>query len=407
MPFGSLFRRHNKPEVIDNTTPTHIVFVVFGIGQETKHITNAEMLQLNINQSISQYFTGDDESLDSIKLIPISWHNAIHSDKESWLAALRIGSEDPSQLGLWRTVSENLCLDVVLWCLQRHRQQIVAWVTRRMCEAYSNILMDFPDFKGKVSVLGHSQGAQIAHYILSRQCKPETPIEDAFNREGNMIHLIDHLLDNNVEPMFCHSLSESVTVPPLPFHIHTFISMGTALSMMMNLEEEVIPHKCIRVPVCANWYSLLNKEDALAYRIEPLFDGKYVPMNPVVCYNPSTASSRFSTFAKRFMNKADIEIADIPVTAEENTSPKFSISSSSEDGVDYTAACDLDDEEEGQTSSVKRIVHQSPHDNDLNCRFDYVIEQRSFSRVIDGLKSHTSYWGSRPASIFLAEAFTT
>ncbi|KAL0236274.1 hypothetical protein GEMRC1_002856 [Eukaryota sp. GEM-RC1] len=355
-----------------------------------------------------------------VHVIPIPWHTSVRNDLEATLKPLRVPlSNPPKNILFWRNISENQALDVVLWQTKEFRQRIVSHVCLQLMTEYTSFLHTFPKFSGSVSLFGHSLGAIISHYILSRQGNLTTPITDLVPMNGNVYALVEQLLSDGVTPVIKPSSKEDpIHVPQLSFPVDTFFTCGSALSVMLHLEGDLVPGKSLRIPLTRNWFCLCNALDVLAYRIEPTFHRSFFESMPVQCFKTVTRLNSLRQRTRGFFRKSSVQeelvsldLSDANDALQDAETVDELLMSSEEEEIDYAAALDLgisDFQDKPPTTASPKVLVQPKFDQVsevcFGARYDYVIDAKGSSvSLLSGVKAHIKYWSDRDAGVFLAE----
>lgn len=283
------------------------------------------------------------------------------------------------------------------------------------------------NFKGKVSLAGHSLGSLILFDLLCNQ-KPivengniENPVE-LFAVKRQPLH---KPLERSQSKQIDYRVGISgtgqpfMTYPQLTFEPRNFFALGSPIGMFVTIRGIDKLGMDFRLPTCEGFYNIFHPYDPVAYRLEAL-------VNPVLALVPPSliphhkgrkrmhlelkeTMNRVSTdiktkFMSSFKNVADTvcalnpllknvnqkaiekevnEVLEDQITAE--NSAHYEASTSSEDPEKITAAL-------GQLNQSKRL--------------DYVLQEAPlefFNEYLFALTAHVCYWESADTILFIVK----
>lgn len=168
----------------------------------------------------------------------------------------------------------DLALDVLLYQSATYREHIIQTVLAECNRIYALFRKRNPDFKGKVSLVGHSLGSAILFDILCRQ-----PLDSAgSNRTPAMGPTKpDIQLDFPVESFFClgspiglFQMLKGRTIASRQFH-------DGALTDASERAGSPFP---VSSPKCAQLFNIFHPTDPISYRIEPLVSKAMASLKP-------------------------------------------------------------------------------------------------------------------------------
>jgi len=224
-----------------------------------------------------------------------------------------------------RNLIEDLFLDILLY-QSTYREHIAGIVQRECNRVFKLFIQRNPNFKGKVSLVGHSLGSAIFFDLLCRQ--KDAPYEHAVARHGNRTSkrrvtetgTTDVPLDFEVEDMYClgspvglfqmlkgttiagrrnqlmASYESAVnTMSGIDFgdpnedpDTYSFTSakmpppQGPSTSSTSGLaaDDAMTNAAGISSPKCAQLYNIFHPTDPIAYRLEPLISPAMKALKP-------------------------------------------------------------------------------------------------------------------------------
>lgn len=171
----------------------HLVFVVHGIGPacdirfrslvqcvDDFRSVSLSMLQAHFKKAQEQ------QQIGRVEFLPVNWHSTLHTGVDVELGRITL----PSINRLRHFINDTI-LDVFFYNSSTYCQTIVDTVASEMNRLYLLFLQRNPDFKGGVSIAGHSLGSLILFDLLTNQkCTGEREDNNkgsctpAFSEEG-------------------------------------------------------------------------------------------------------------------------------------------------------------------------------------------------------------------------------
>ncbi|XP_060782065.1 SEC23-interacting protein isoform X1 [Neoarius graeffei] len=168
-------------EVPDGEMPQvdHLVFMVHGIGpvcdlrfrSMVECVDDFRSVSLKLLQS---HFKKplDDRVISRVEFLPVHWHTALHGDATGVDRRIKKITL-PSTVRLRHFTNETL-LDVLFYNSPTYCQTIMDTVAVEINRLYALFIQRNPEFKGGVSVAGHSLGSLILFDLLSNQKNPSS-----------------------------------------------------------------------------------------------------------------------------------------------------------------------------------------------------------------------------------------
>ncbi|KAE8619421.1 hypothetical protein XENTR_v10009758 [Xenopus tropicalis] len=167
-----------EPSQID-----HLVFMVHGIGPACdlqfrsiiQCVTDFQSVTLNLLPAHFKKAT-EEGLIGRVEFLPVDWHSALHADAT--------GVDDDIQritlpsISRLRHFTNETVLDLFFYNSPTYCQTIVNTVCGEMDRIYSIFRERNPDFKGHVSVTGHSLGSVILFDILTNQTDSSLSSQD-------------------------------------------------------------------------------------------------------------------------------------------------------------------------------------------------------------------------------------
>ncbi|XP_033087207.1 phospholipase DDHD2 isoform X3 [Trachypithecus francoisi] len=150
----------------------HLVFVVHGIGPAcdlrfrsiVQCVNDFRSVSLNLLQTHFKK-AQENHQIGRVEFLPVNWHSPLHSTGVD-VDLQRITLPSINRL---RHFTNDTILDVFFYNSPTYCQTIVDTVASEMNRIYTLFLQRNPDFKGGVSIAGHSLGSLILFDILTNQ----------------------------------------------------------------------------------------------------------------------------------------------------------------------------------------------------------------------------------------------
>ncbi|XP_036402984.1 LOW QUALITY PROTEIN: SEC23-interacting protein [Megalops cyprinoides] len=163
-------------EVPDGELPQvdHLVFMVHGIGpvcdlrfrSMVECVDDFRSVSLKLLHSHFQKVQ-EERVISRVEFLPVQWHMALHGDATG--VDRRIKKITLPSTGRLRHFTNETLLDVLFYNSPTYCQTIVDKVALEINRLYALFMERNPDFKGGISVAGHSLGSLILFDLLSNQ----------------------------------------------------------------------------------------------------------------------------------------------------------------------------------------------------------------------------------------------
>ncbi|XP_042314626.1 SEC23-interacting protein isoform X2 [Sceloporus undulatus] len=152
----------------------HLVFMVHGIGPvcdlrfrsivecvDDFRTVSLKLLQTHFRKSLEEH------KMNRTEFLPVHWHSALHGDATG--VDRNIKKITLPTIGRLRHFTNETLLDILFYNSPTYCQTIVDKVGLEMNRLYALFMSRNPDFKGGISVAGHSLGSLVLFDILSNQ----------------------------------------------------------------------------------------------------------------------------------------------------------------------------------------------------------------------------------------------
>lgn len=163
-------------EVTDGELPKvdHLVFMVHGIGPvcdlrfrsmvecvDDFRSVSLKLLHSHFKKSVEGH------AISRVEFLPVQWHTALHGDATG--VDRRIKKITLPSTGRLRHFTNETLLDVLFYNSPTYCQTIMDTVALEINRLHALFMKRNPDYKGAVSVCGHSLGSLILFDLLSNQ----------------------------------------------------------------------------------------------------------------------------------------------------------------------------------------------------------------------------------------------
>uniref|UniRef100_A0A8C2YIS1 DDHD domain containing 2 n=1 Tax=Chinchilla lanigera TaxID=34839 RepID=A0A8C2YIS1_CHILA len=245
----------------------HLVFVVHGIGPAcdlrfrsiVQCVNDFRSVSLNLLQTHFKK-AQENQQIGRVEFLPVNWHSPLHSTGVD-VDLQRITLPSINRL---RHFTNDTILDVFFYNSPTYCQTIVDTVASEMNRLYTLFLKRNPNFKGGVSIAGHSLGSLILFDILTNQ---KDSLGDIDSEKDSLNIVMGHgdtaTLEEDLKKL---QLSEFFNI----FEKEKVDKEALALCTDKDLQEMGIPLGP-RKKIMNYFKSRRDSQfDPVAYRIEPM-----------------------------------------------------------------------------------------------------------------------------------------
>ncbi|KAJ3270940.1 hypothetical protein HDU76_011102, partial [Blyttiomyces sp. JEL0837] len=250
-----------------------VFYVVHGMGSQIEGIgrfkDNLFQLRKSCREVLAEEFADAEEM--NVEFIPIEWHSIVHSldtvDKRMQMISL-------PTTPVFRQINNDILADVLFFFSCFHGPQVLEIVAGVLNKAHKEFLERNPNFKGIVSLLGHSLGGIVCYDILAHI---DDPVEDSG---------LDAQSISSKRTVPQRKTHYEITYPKLNFRPRFLFTMGSPLSAVMVMRGQ--SPLSYNLPDDIKYLNIFHLYDPLAYRTEPLIDERYQDISPVLLQRPSS-----------------------------------------------------------------------------------------------------------------------
>ncbi|XP_078090040.1 phospholipase DDHD1b isoform X2 [Mustelus asterias] len=279
--------------------PTHIVFVVHGIGQKMDQgriIKNTGMMREAARKVEEKHFPYA-TNLEYVEFLPVEWRSKLCLDGDT------VESITPDKVRGLRDMLNSSAMDIMYYTSPLYRDEIVKGLQQELNRLYALFCSRNPDFEmqgGKVSIVAHSLGCVITYDIMTGWY-PVRFFDKMVQEEEEMTEtsmsfeereLLDDILKTKQRlKQLEHQLlqvkaSAPFRLPALKFKVENFFCMGSPLAVFLALrgirpqhsgnQDHILPRS-----ICGRLYNIFHPTDPVAYRLEPLILKHYSNIAPL------------------------------------------------------------------------------------------------------------------------------
>ncbi|KAK3699339.1 hypothetical protein LTR37_016491 [Vermiconidia calcicola] len=254
---------------------------------------------------------GNAEAVNSrVQVLPICWRHLLdfpkqslkHNRKEADIADTDFEDEDYPSLEdisvegvpAVRNLITDLALDILLYQSPAYKDHISRIVLEECNRIYHLFMERNPDFKGKVSFIGHSLGSAIMFDILCRQGQNE-PQPKGHRKEQNPLKLDFEVEDfyalGSPIGLFQMLTGQSIVAREIPGHQKnrpnksvddstSDTAAPSSKTARKTLERSTTSDIPTSSPQCSQIFNIFHPTDPISYRIEPLISPMMSTLKP-------------------------------------------------------------------------------------------------------------------------------
>ncbi|KAI8816794.1 uncharacterized protein EV422DRAFT_571320 [Fimicolochytrium jonesii] len=255
---------------------SQVCFIVHGMGRQRRYVENMASLRKGCKEVLKEEFADEDSR---VAWIPIEWHQELHALDS---VDRRMNSITLPTCSILRAINNDILADVLYYFSSYHGQTILDIIVRRLNQAYDDFLVEHPDFDGHIVLIGHSLGGVICYDLLSN-------IDDPANSKPAST------------PDRERSTHFPLRYPQLKFRPGALFMLGSPIGAVLTMRGQ--SPLTYHPPPEIQFQNIFHLYDPLAYRIEPLFDPRYVEVGPVCLQRPSARIPTITYYRNLFFSQ--------------------------------------------------------------------------------------------------------
>lgn len=283
------------------------------------------------------------------------------------------------------------------------------------------------NFKGKVSLAGHSLGSLILFDMLCHQ----KPLDgENYENAENLSQLNRKPLHKPLERTQSKQIDYRVGLsgtgqplmnyPQLTFEPKNFFALGSPIGMFVTIRGIDKLGMNFRLPTCEGFFNIFHPYDPVAYRLEALVNPKLAQVPPVLIPHHK-GRKRMHLELKETMNRVSTDIKSKFMSSIRNVTDTVCALNPLLKTINQKAIEEQVNEVlEKQLNAEKPSERpESPDDEATNCettlplgqlnqakRLDYVLQEAPlefFNEYLFALTSHVCYWESADTILFIVK----
>lgn len=344
----------------------------------------------------------------------MSWHNKLHSEDtgiDNKLKSITLDS-----IPKLREFTNDTLLDILFYTSPFYGQTIISSVGSELNKIFDLFKQRNPDFKGGISLAGHSLGSLILFDILCNQIPTPkeaepTPGENEGPDEPPLKDAKPHPLHRKMSRRISYMVAAGgtgqaqVNYPKLNFQPTMFFALGSPIGMFVTIRGLDNLGEQFALPTCPGFYNIFHPYDPVAYRIESLVNSQLANVKPVLIPHHK-GRKRMHLELKETMAKVGSDLKQKLVDSMKNTwnsllgwsSTKPPMQPTIAEEVDkvleqfaskHSGHCETDDQGSSDVAGINLGALNQGR------RIDYVLQEAPvefFNEYLFALSSHVCYW---------------
>lgn len=377
--------RPSEEEMQANYAAGHLALVVHGIGEALWSRNDnalpsfresvARLRLLCLQQRVESYDAQCKASPDRcftpvtrVEFLPVEWFGCVHSDELD--ISKQINNVTIRNIPMIRDLANDAILDVLLYLTPEFKHRINREVMRKLNAVYRDFCANNPDFRGGVSLVGHSLGTVIAFDLLSSQPLPQKPPlpSDVRDEQDALVFVLD-----------------------------AFYALGSPLGLFLSLRNQGRGlSKELQLPTCPKVFNVFHPFDPVAYRVEPLFDSAFADKETAVVPHCGSGGYTLKYQFQRFASSLSTLTTDISSLASKWPLPLFS--RRSQPGTDDPGGGPDPGRRDGSAELPGVLLNGED-------RIDWCLQETALANTspyLAALTSHIGYFESKDVAKFFA-----
>jgi len=358
-----------------------------------------------------------------IECLGVDWFNEIHDDSKVGMNDALAKVTLPSIPSI-RKLAHDVAMDVMLYLTPEFRDRIIRVVVEKINLIYMQFCELNPSFVkngGKCTIVGHSLGTVIMYDVLAAQGRADLPDHLRLTFDPTAYFALGSPLGMFLSVRNCAARVR---------HVESSLTSKGVAVMSVDSDDNMFGVASYEFPTCKQFFNMFNKNDPVAYRLEPLADEMLQQKEPMIVPHhagglrpqyllKSVASTITETF-KSFTATGWFSSA----TATSSTSTSLtSTTTDSDKSSQLSTRLSLSDEgleEDVSLPPLLRLQKQAAHQrrrkicplNEIphvhvngGRRFDYMLQESMIegaNEYLSSLSSHTSYFDQKDVARFIA-----
>ncbi|XP_061726997.1 uncharacterized protein LOC133532394 isoform X2 [Cydia pomonella] len=396
-------RRGIDESEIEDSEPSsidHLLLLCHGVGsacdmrfravEEVVDDFRATSLQLLQSHYRNSY---DNGIVGRVEVLPISWHASLHAGPRG--VDRRLARVTLASIPRLRNFTNDTVLDVLFYTSPHYCQMILDTVCGELNRIYTLFMSRNPDFKGRVSLGGHSLGSVILYDLLCNQPIPRNPVKPRSEKT-----YISGTAANN----------PTMQYPTLCFEPLALYALGSPIAIFECIRGVDMLGSDFYLPTCRNFFNIFHPYDPIAYRIEPLVNPQLQDVKPSLIPHHK-GRKRMHLELKDTMARVGADLKQKLVESIKSTwSSMWSSAAPPDHQLEKVVEEEIEKEQLEEESSKDEPVQADVTPGEMlgrlnnGRRVDYVLQEAPFEMIneyIFAMSSHVCYWESEDVMLLI------
>ncbi|XP_063545121.1 uncharacterized protein LOC134753247 isoform X2 [Cydia strobilella] len=396
-------RRGIDESEIEDSEPSsidHLLLLCHGVGsacdmrfravEEVVDDFRATSLQLLHSHYRNSY---DNGIVGRVEVLPISWHAPLHAGPRG--VDRRLARVTLASIPRLRSFTNDTVLDVLFYTSPHYCQVILDTVCSEMNRIYALFMSRNPDFKGRVSLGGHSLGSVILYDLLCNQPIPRNPVKPRSEKT-----YIRGTVANN----------PTMQYPTLCFEPLALYALGSPIAIFECIRGVDMLGSEFHLPTCRNFFNIFHPYDPIAYRLEPLVNPALQDVKPSLIPHHK-GRKRMHLELKDTMARVGADLKQKLVESIKSTwSSMWSSAAPPDHQLEKVVEEEMEKEQLEVESSKDEPLQADVTPGEMlgrlnnGRRIDYVLQEAPFEMIneyIFAMSSHVCYWESEDVMLLI------
>ncbi|XP_048002903.1 uncharacterized protein LOC125239381 [Leguminivora glycinivorella] len=396
-------RRGIDESEIEDTEPSsidHLLLLCHGVGSacdmrfraveevvDDFRATSSQLLQSHYRNSFDNGIVG------RVEVLPISWHASLHSGPRG--VDRRLARVTLASIPRLRSFTNDTVLDVLFYTSPHYCQMILDTVCSELNRIYTLFMSRNPDFKGRVSLGGHSLGSVILYDLLCNQPIPRNPVKPRSEKT-----YISGTAANN----------PTMQYPTLCFEPLALYALGSPIAIFECIRGVDMLGSNFYLPTCRNFFNIFHPYDPIAYRIEPLVNPALQDVKPSLIPHHK-GRKRMHLELKDTMARVGADLKQKLVESIKSTwSSMWSSAAPPDHQLEKVVEEEIEKEQVEEENSKDEPLQPDVTPGEMlgrlnnGRRVDYVLQEAPFEMIneyIFAMSSHVCYWESEDVMLLI------
>ncbi|XP_063372059.1 uncharacterized protein LOC134660243 [Cydia amplana] len=396
-------RRGIDESEIEDTEPSsidHLLLLCHGVGSacdmrfrpveqvvDDFRATSLQLLQSHYRNSCDNGIVG------RVEVLPISWHASLHSGPRG--VDRRLARVTLASIPRLRSFTNDTVLDVLLYTSPHYCQMILDTVCGELNRIYTLFMSRNPDFKGRVSLGGHSLGSVILYDLLCNQPIPRNPVKPRSEKT-----YISGTAANN----------PTMQYPTLCFEPLALYALGSPIAIFECIRGVDMLGSEFYLPTCRNFFNIFHPYDPIAYRLEPLVNPALQDVKPSLIPHHK-GRKRMHLELKDTMARVGADLKQKLMESIKSTwSSMWPSAAPPDHQLEKVVEEEMEKEQLEEESSKDEPAQADVTPGEMlgrlnnGRRVDYVLQEAPFEMIneyIFAMSSHVCYWESEDVMLLI------